>query len=204
MKNRTNAFVGTAAAAAMAVSAVSPAMANDRYENKQHNDKISAGEVIAGVAILGGIAAILASDKHDNRRHDTRYDGGHDGHDGHNDHGGHNGHSGHDRGYQGGYQSGYQGGYQDGYRNPARLATKLCINSVEYGNRYNTKKVTDIRDIDRTRYGYRVEGRLIVPGRGYRNYGYNRGYNEYDSGRFTCYVEHGRVVDIDYNGIRGY
>lgn len=189
MKNLTKAFVGTAAAAAMAVSAITPVLANDRHAPDKHNDKISAGEVIAGVAILGGIAAILASDKRGDRDYDRRYDRGYN-----------NGHHG---GHDNGYNSGYNGHY-NGYRNPARQATKLCINSVEYGDRYNYKKVTDIRDIERTRYGYRVKGRLAVKDRGHGGHGYNRGYDDYDSGRFTCYVEHGKVVDVDYRGIKGY
>lgn len=190
MNNRTKAFVGTAAAAAMMVSAAAPAAANDAYENGKHKDKISAGEVIAGVAILGGIAAILASDKHDNRGHDRGYDRGYD--------------RGHNNGHHGNHHNGRHNSYQGGYYNPARQATQLCINSVEYGSRYNAKKVTDIRDIERTRYGYRVKGRLAVKEAAYGGYGYNRGYANYDSGRFTCYVEHGRVVDVDYSGIKGY
>jgi hypothetical protein len=139
--------------------------------------------VIAGVAILGGIAAILASDKDGYRDYDYQYD------------------------------RRYSRGYNGGYRNPARHATNACIRSVEYGDRYNRRQVTDIRDIQETRYGYRIKGRVAVRDdyRGRYNrydrggyYGYNRGYNEYDSGRFTCYVERGRVVDIDYRGVRGY
>ena len=54
------AFLGTAAAAVMIVSAASPAMAQGRQTERGHRDNISAGEVIAGVAILGGKLAILA------------------------------------------------------------------------------------------------------------------------------------------------
>jgi hypothetical protein len=193
VKTLTKAFVGpklmgAVAAAVVAVSAATPAMADYRQ-----NDKLSTGEVIAGVAILGGIAAILASDKDGYRDYDNQYDRRHN------------------RGYDG------------GYRNPARNATNACIRSVEYGDRYNRKQVTDIRDIQETRYGYRIKGRVSVNDayreqghrgydRGYYDrddrrddrYGNNRGYNEYGSGKFTCYVERGRVVDIDYSGIRGY
>ena len=28
-------------------------------------------------------------------------------------------------------------------------------------------------------------------------------YNARDSGKFTCYIERGRVADVDYSGIRG-
>ena len=61
-----------------------------------------------------------------------------------------------------------------------------------------------------------MKGRVVVDGQrayGYRGdrYGYNdRGYNydrNYsrgaDRGKFTCYVERGRVTEINYRGIRG-
>ena len=108
-----------------------------------------------------------------------------------------------------------------------------CVRDVEgYSNRNNRAKVTEIRDIQRTRYGYQVSGKIVVRD-GYRSNGgygndrygnndrydqynrydrgdyngrysgrYDRGYqSEYDKGRFTCYVERGRVVDIDYKGL---
>ena len=57
---------------------------------------------------------------------------------------------------------------------------------------------------------YRVVGRIAVDARnndwrrGWGNdyRGYNNRYRGYDSGRFTCEVRRGRVVDIDYSGIR--
>ena len=66
--------------------------------------------------------------------------------------------------------------------------------------------MTDIRDVDAKRDGYRVKGTIIV---NERNGGWGRDYNyrysgrNYDSGRFTCDVRYGRVVDLDYSGIRG-
>ena len=176
MKNLTKAFVGTAAAAAMAVSAAAtPAEARGK-----DRDNISAGEVIAGVAILGGIAAILSSDKDKDRGYDGYY------------------HRGKDRYNRRGYGN---------KRNSARRAVNRCIRNVERsGSRYSRAQVTDIRDIKRTRYGYKVKGRLAVNDsyRGGNKRGYRGNYNRYDTGKFTCYVERGRVVDINYRGIRGY
>lgn len=78
--------------------------------------------------------------------------------------------------------------------------------------------MTDIRDIRQTRYGYEVRGRIAVNGngrdwrRGDSNYGrgwggdyrgWNDGLRGYDSGSFRCQIERGRIVDIDYSGIRG-
>ena len=57
-----------------------------------------------------------------------------------------------------------------------------------------------------TRRGWNIRGRIEVDGqRGYRDQrrGY-RGYNNgSDRGSFKCEIRRGRVVDIDYNGIRG-
>ena len=72
-------------------------------------------------------------------------------------------------------------------------------------------QVTDIRDINRRRDGYTIKGRIAVD-TGNRNWrsgwgndyrGWNDNYRGYDAGRFTCRVSYGRVVDLDYSGIRG-
>lgn len=190
MNSFTKALVGTVAAGAVAVSSA-PAFARDGH----HGDGIDAGEVIAGALVIGGIAAIAASA------------------------------GGRDYGYErAGYYDDY--GRYDGYRrdwrggNP-RGAVERCVNAAErnaslYG--YGRADVTDIRDVRRFRYGYEVRGRIAVNGMGrgwrqgdgYYGRGWNgdyRGWNSslrgYDSGRFRCRVEHGRVVEIDFDGIRG-
>lgn len=168
MKRIQKALVGTAAATAMAISA-NPAAANDRYEDRG----IGAGEVIAGALIIGGIAAVLSSrkDKHD------RY------------------HHGRDRRYGDYDRYGSRNGYR---RTSSRKAVKRCIRRAErIASRYGGRaRVTDIRDIDRNRYGYRVRGRIALDD-GYR---YGRGY---DRGKFTCYFERGRVADVRYKGLKG-
>ena len=70
--------------------------------------------------------------------------------------------------------------------------------------------MTDIRDVDDTRYGWRVKGRIVVEGeRGYyrSNYDrrgrYDRDYRDRVRGKFTCYIERGRVAGVDFRGIRG-
>ena len=178
MKILTKSLLSAGAAAAALVSTAAPAQARDHRDN----DGISAGEVIAGAVILGGLAALIASaddDRGYNNRgyYDDRYD----------------------RRYGDRYDRGY--GYNNRYGG-SRSAVSQCVNAVEnWGNRYSRSDVTRIYDIDRTRYGYRVQGNVVVKdgwrGRGYGNH-YNRGY---DKGRFTCYVERGRVVDVDYRGL---
>jgi hypothetical protein len=186
----TKSLLSAGAAAAAMVSLASPAEARDRYRD---NDGISAGEVIAGALVIGGLAAVIAASDDDRgdryRDRDYRYDRA---------------------GYGDNYRrGGYDRGYGDGNRwggnrhGGSRAAVNQCVNAVErWASRYSRTDVTRIHDIDRTRYGYRVSGNLVVQdgwrGRDRYNYGYDRGY---DRGRFTCYVERGRVVDVDYRGL---
>ena len=198
MKTLTKALVGTIAAGAMAGASVSPAFAEGRGRG---HDGISAGDVIAGALVIGGIAAIATaasrSDR-DYREDGYRYD-------------------------RAGY--GNDGGYYGerdcyAYGNP-RQAAEQCVYAAERGaSRYSYGRadVTDIRQVRDTRNGYEVRGRIAVntSGRGWRggdaNYGRGwggdyRGWNSdlrgYDSGSFKCRIERGRVVDLDYDGLRG-
>ncbi|MCA1661704.1 MAG: hypothetical protein LC648_05920 [Novosphingobium sp.] len=196
MNTLTKALLGTGAAAAALVSTASPALARDR-------DGIDLGDIIAGAVILGGIATVAGAIGN-NRDRGYSYGYPYDGYG--NDRYGYN-----DRYDRYGYRSG----------NP-RQAVEQCVRTAErYASRYSyggRADVTDIRDIDRTRRGYTVRGRIAVntQGRGYRygdrNYGRGwdndyRGWNDslrgYDAGSFRCRVEYGRVTDIDIDGIRG-
>lgn len=177
MKTFSKALVGTVAAGAMAISSATPAAAQNRHH--RDNDGIGAGEVVAGALIIGGIAALAASS--DNGRHDRNWRGG-----------------------------------------SPRRAVEQCVNAAErQASRQSWRgraDVTDIRDIRRTRYGYEVRGRIAVNtkgrdwrrgdvnyGRGWNNdyRGFNNNLRGYDSGTFTCQVDGNRVIDVDFNGIRG-
>ena len=199
MKILTKSLLGAGAAAAALVTVAAPAQAQryDRYD--RNRDGISAGEVIAGAVILGGIAAVIASSDNDRYRDydDRRYN---------------------DRDYNNGYDNRR---YNNGYG--SRRAVNQCVNAVEtWANRYSRSDVTQINKIDRTRNGYRITGKLVVQdgwrgnNRGYGNDRYDRydrddryednrygqGYGRgYDKGRFICYVERGRVIDVDYRGL---
>jgi hypothetical protein len=184
------ALVGTLAAGAMAVTSASPAMARDR-------GGIDAGDVIAGALIIGGIAAIASASRND--RYDDRYRGRYD-----------NRYDRYDR-------------YDRYNRYSPRQAVEECVYGAERtASRYSYgggADVTDIRQVRETRNGYTVKGRIAVntrgrnwrSGDGYYGRGWDRdyrGYNRsrhrgYDSGRFTCKVRNGRIVDLDYSGIRG-
>lgn len=198
MKTMTNALakgtIGAVAAGAMAMASASPAMARDR-----DHDGIGAGEIIAGALIIGGIAAVASSIGKDRSYRDGRYDDRYD------------------------YGDRYDNRYDnDRYaRAGSRDAVQQCVaaaqrNAQRYG--YRGARVTDIRDIDRKRSGYKVEGRIAVNNMGrdwrrgdrYRGSGWgndyrgwNNSYRGWDSGKFKCEVRYGRVVDLDYSGIRG-
>ena len=178
--------IATASLGAMALAGATPVQARDG------NDGISIGEVIAGAVIIGGIAAIAGSSKRDR----DYYRG--------------------DRYYRDGsyYRNG--GDYRrHAYRqrgNP-RAAVERCVNAASRDARrsgYRSAQVTQIRDVDDTRYGWRVKGRIEVQNGGrYDRYDrYDRRDRRYgnrsrDAGKFTCYIERGRVSRVDYSGIRG-
>lgn len=204
MKTLSKALVGTVAAGAMAISSATPAAARDHRDR----DGISAGDVIAGALIIGGIAAVASAASNDRDR-DYRYRD-------------------RDRDYRydrAGYGDGYDGDYRHdrgrwGGGSP-RGAVEQCVYAAERAaSRYSYGRadVTDIRSVRDTRYGWEVRGRIAVNshgrdwrrGDGYYGQGWGgdyRGWNHnlrgYDSGTFKCRVERGRVVDVDFNGIRG-
>ena len=186
MKTISKAIVGTLTAGAMAVVSASPAMARDR-----DRDGIDTGDIVAGALILGGIAAVAAAasdndDRYDYRDYDDRRYRDYD-----------------DRRYRGyddrynwrDQRRGYRGGYQDDAVGMCVRAAEQTVRRYTYGGR---AEVTQIRDVDRERRGFEVKGRIAVqdPDRYYRR-------GNWDEGRFTCQVRRGRVVDIDYSGIRG-
>ena len=198
MKIVTKSLLSAATAAAALVGTAAPAEAQYRYRDR---DGIGAGEVIAGAVILGGLAAVLSAGKN------GRYQDGYD---------------------RGDYNNGYTYNTNNGSSRAAINQCINQVENQTGG--YNRSNVTQIRSIERTRYSYRVLGTLEGQNdsRGYDRYGqrnqydqndryyqgsrydrddrydrngYGNAYNRDDGdGQFTCYVERGRVVDIDYNG----
>lgn len=130
------------------------------------NDRggISAGEVIAGAVVIGAIAAIASSGKKDRYSYNDGYRN--------------------NRNYR-------QNNYRTGKRISSRQAVNRCVRATERkASYYGRANVTQVRDVERTRYGYKVKGRVVVQD-GYR--GYRRGQ---DRGKFTCYVDGRRVSDV--------
>lgn len=174
-KNITKGALGTVAAGAMALvsfgASATPAMANDRHRDRG----IDAGDVIAGAVIIGGIAALAGAFDGDRNRN-TRF-----------------------RGYDRGFDNNFRGNFRG--RGGGERAVERCIRAAERQARrfggYRFADVTQIRDVDRTRNGLRVKGRIEVQG--------NRGYrgNNFDSGRFTCFADGRGRPQVDFRGIRG-
>jgi len=124
----TKAAIGAATAGAMMMSAA-PAAARDHRDR----DGISAGEIIAGAVVIGGLAAILSSSG--NNRYDNRY--------------------------RGDPRYGY--GYDYNRHGNSRSAVSQCVAAVQRGsNRYGRTDVTEVSSIDRKRDGYKIKGRVVV------------------------------------------
>ena len=199
MKSITKALVGTVAAGAMVMGSATPALAQ-----RDRDDGIDAGDVIAGALIIGGIAAVAAAAGGRNRGNNDGYvyEGG-----------GYDNRAYDNRGYDNRYRAN-DGRYYNQAGN-SRQAVEQCVHAAERNaNRYSyggNSQVTDIRQIDRKRDGYTVKGRIAVNtrnanwqrgwGNDYR--GYNNNQRGYDAGNFTCKVRYGQVVDLDYSGVRG-
>ena len=186
MKIISKALVGAVAAGAMAMVPTSAALA--QYRDYDRDDGISVGDIIAGAVVIGGIAAVAGALGRggNDYRYDDRY-----------------------------YRNGNYGYYNGNPRSAVEQCVSVARNQAQRRG-YGYAQVTDIRDVDDTRYGWRVKGRIAVDGnRGY--YGNNRydtgyyGNSRYndrysrnrDTGNFTCYVDRGRVSRLDYSGIRG-
>lgn len=168
--------LGTVAAGAMALASATPAMADDRRDR----DGIGAGEVIAGALVIGGIAALAGAfdgdrdRRFDDRRfNDRRFD---------------------DRRFA---HNGVRGGFANA---GPRGAINQCVNAAERQARrfggWRFADVTQIRDVDRTRFGFRVQGRIEVQG----NPALRR---DFDRGRFTCQFDGRGRPFVDFDGIRG-
>lgn len=167
--------LGAVAATALTAVTVTPAMAQDRRDR----DGIGAGEIIAGAVVIGGIAALAGAfdgDRNDRRYDDRRYD---------------------NRDYRGDRYD--RGGY--GFAGGSRSAVDRCVRAAENQARrfggYRFADVIDVRDIDRTRDGFRVKGRISVEGSprwgGRRN----------DRGNFTCYIDGRGAPQVNFSGVRG-
>ncbi len=164
--------LGTVAAGAMALASASPAMADDSRDR----DGIGAGEIIAGAVVIGGIAALAGAFDGDRDRDRDRY---------------------RDRRYN---DRGRDFRRNEFGRQGSRGAVERCVRAAENQARrfggWRYADVTQVHDVDRTRRGFRVEGRIEVQG--------NRSFRDnFDRGRFTCTLDGRGRPFVDFDGIRG-
>lgn len=219
-------FAGPAKAAVSALLAGAVLMtampASAQYRDRRgDNDRIDAGDIIAGAVIIGGLAAILSAGSNRDRGYDPRYDRGYDPRS--------------DRDYGGYDRNGYGGQWR---QYGSRQAVQQCVVAAEqragyYGARADVRQITQV---ERVRGGYQVRGTIALEDRYGRDDrynqrgGYNRGdryeqndrydrddrddhddrYDRYDrddrrgydnQGRFSCTVRYGHIQNIRVNGI---
>ena len=82
-------------------------------------------------------------------------------------------------------------------RDDQRLAVEQCKRAaVDGAARIGNARVAAIRDVEPRHDGLRVSGDIVASHRGEHRF-------RPDHGTFSCAVQHGRVVHIEYRGLRG-
>lgn len=113
------------------------------------------------------------------------------------------------------YGNGYDRGYDRGWHEYDRFDRDRMVGNprfaIEQCSRAATRqargmaRVTGIDDVDRTRDGYRIRGELVVNRPSDRwgdRWGHDDWHRNSDRGSFTCKVAYGRIVDLDFHGLR--
>lgn len=194
MKAISKYLAGAAAAATLAVAGAAPAQAQsyDRHGHYDYRDRgrgIDTGDIITGVAILGGIAAIAAALDRDGSRY----------------------------GYRDRYRYGYQAAVNSCGYEAQRYARygQVRITDVDRvrRNQYRVRGVIETADrggydgygrygrYDRYDRAYSYDRHDRYDRRGYDRYGRYDRYRDYDRDRFTCYAwDNGRIRDFDVRG----
>jgi hypothetical protein len=172
---RSRFAVAMVSAAALSMVA-SPALAHGRHHHR-HDDGIDGGDILAGVLIVGGIAAIASAVTKGKReraeRESAEREAAYD----------------YDPQEAPGYadeRPAYPGGplpsdADDGALQPGGFdgAVEVCVDELERGER----RVADVAQVNRTEHGYRVDGRMA------------------DSRAFACTVsEEGRILRVAIDG----
>lgn len=161
-----------AAAAAFAMTA-SPVMARDWGWGHRHRDRVDAGDVLAGILIIGGIAAVASAaskaNKNKQRERDYRYPDDNYPQQRDSDYGNYGNYGNDDRQGQQDYSD--RGGIND--------AIDRCKGEVMRGS----TRIDEIDAVNREGDGWRVQGRT------------NGG------GTFSCTIDgDGRIRNVDIDG----
>ena len=176
MKAVSKMITGAAAAALVTITAAAPAEA--RHRDRWDRDRgVDAGDIITGIAVLGGIAAVTNAIGRDGGRY----------------------------GY--GYRDRYRGGYSAavnscGYEAERIGRGRVRITDVDRtgSDRYRVRGVVESEGYGYDRGYDRGYGRYDRSyGRYDRGYGrYDRGYSSYGREDFTCYARgSGRITDFN-------
>jgi hypothetical protein len=186
MNSLARTLIGAAAVGAVAITSASPGFAQ-RGRDRDRDDGISTGEVIAGALILGGIAAVIAAsddddDRYDDRRYDSRV---------------------------------YGAGRSRAAVEQCVSATERRASRRSYGGRAEVTDVRSIKR-SRQGYTVKGRVAVNTRGRGWRQgdrqygrgwgndyRGWNDSYRGWDAGNFTCRVRYGEVSRVSISGIRG-
>jgi hypothetical protein len=177
------AATGSLLAGSMLMAAM-PAAAQYRGDYGRHRDRgVSAGEVIAGALVIGGIAAILSSGNN-NRNRDGYYD---------------NRYGDNDRRWGNPRQAVEQ--CVAAVENQGRRRDNIDVRQI---NRVEQIRggyvVTGTVAVDYGRNNGRYGDRYDRYDNGRYDDRYNRGRYD-DRGRFNCTVRYGRIDDLDVRGI---
>lgn len=179
--------IAAAAAGAVTLASAAPAFAQAPWRGNDRGDRggVSAGEVIAGALIIGGIAAVASSNNRSGGRYGNRYD--------------HN----------------YRWGSPRQAVEQCVRAAERTASGQSWRGRADVTDIRQIRELRngyevKGRIAVNTRGRDWRRGDGNYGRGWNgdyRGWNNnlrgYDSGSFTCRTDRGRVANVKFKNIRG-
>ena len=184
MSTLTKSLVATVAAGAVALSST-PALAQHgpgHGPGRHDHDGISAGDVIAGALVIGGIAAIAsASSRNDRGRYDyyDRFGSPRDA-------------------VEQCVNTAERRASRASWQGRAKVTDIRSVRNTRNGYTVKGRIAVNTRGRDWRNGDNRYGGGW---GGDYR--GWNDNLRGYDAGTFTCRVSYGRVNDVDFHGIRG-
>jgi hypothetical protein len=181
-----------AAGVALLASSIAPAYAGPRWGggwgggwgHRRDRDRVDAGDVLAGILIIGTIAAIASGSGEKKRRREEERRRERD-EEWQRNRDTPNGESNNSESSNGDYQ-----------RGPSQItseddAVNACASAVE-DRAGRAASVRDISDVQQQRDGWEVRG-VVERRSGWRD-------RSADQSRFTCVVQAGRVTAIDFDG----